>query len=88
MNLTPIGDRVVVLPARAQLRSAGGLILSTKVHNEQEQGIVLAVGPKITSGVYAGQRVVFPKGQHQKTTLDGQELLVLRDGDLMAVLEP
>lgn len=88
MNLAPIGDRVMVLPARAQAHSDGGIILSTKARNEQEQGIVVAVGPEASSGVYAGQRVVFGKGQHQKTTLDGQDLLVLRDGDLAAVLEP
>lgn len=87
MNMTPIGDRVLVLPARAQLRSAGGIVLASKQQNEPEQGVVIAAGPAVTSGVYAGQRVVYAQGRHQTARVDGQDLVVLRDEDLMAVVE-
>lgn len=87
MNFAPIKDRVIVLPAKAQARSAGGIILSAKETTEPEQGIVVAVGPDVSEGVYPGRRVVYEQGKHQQARIDGRDVLVLRDADLLAVVE-
>lgn len=87
MNVTPIGDRVLVLPARAATRSAGGILVSAKPQMEPEQGVVVAKGRDATSEVYVGQRVVYAKGKHQVARVDGHDLVVLHDTDLIAVVE-
>lgn len=93
MKLNPIHDRVLVRRVEADKVSTGGIILLDE--HTPDQGEVVAAGPGRVRGetlvpcsVQTGDRVLFARGRHQTTEVDGEELIVLRDEDLLAVVEP
>ena len=95
MKLRPLHDRVIVKRQEAETKSAGGIVIPDTAAEKPIKGEVVAVGSgKILEdgkvrpvGVKAGEKVLFGKYSGTEVKVDGQELLVMREEDLMAVIE-
>jgi chaperonin GroES len=95
MTLKPLHDRVVVRRIEADTTSRGGIIIPDKAAEKPNQGEVIAVGPGATLDngdvrppvVAVGDRVLFGKYTPTELTVDGEELLILRESDLLAIIE-
>ena len=96
MKFRPLHDRVVVRRIDAEQKTAGGIIIPDTAQEKPQQGEVLAVGPgaRDESGklvpldVQVGNTVLFGKWSGTEVKIDGQELLIMKESDLMGVLEP
>ncbi|WP_305823298.1 co-chaperone GroES [Massilia brevitalea] len=94
MNLRPLHDRVIVKRLDQETKTASGLIIPDAAAEKPDQGEILAVGNgKVQENgqvraleVKVGDRVLFGKYSGQAVKVDGQELLVMREEDIMAVL--
>ena len=94
MNLKPLYDRVVVKPIEAEQMSAGGIVIPDNAKEKPTKGEVLAVGAGKTfdngstrsSGVKVGDKVLFGKYAGTEVKVDGQEILVVKEDDILAVL--
>lgn len=87
--LKPIGDRVVVRRLPVEDVTKGGIIIPDTAKEKPQQGEVIAVGPgkkDYTMNVKKGDRVLFGKYAGQEFELNGDELLVMREDDILAVL--
>ena len=95
MKFRPLHDRVVVRRIDAETKSAGGIIIPDTAKEKPQQGEVIAVGPgardeqgQLTPlDVKAGDTVLFGKWSGTEVKIDGEELLILKESDLMGVLE-
>ena len=94
MNLRPLHDRVIVKRLDQETKTASGLIIPDAAAEKPDQGEILAVGNgKVQDNgtvraleVQVGDRVLFGKYSGQTVKVDGEELLVMREEDIMAVL--
>ncbi|AKJ70195.1 MAG: co-chaperone GroES [Burkholderiales bacterium] len=94
MNLRPLHDRVIVKRLDNETKTASGIVIPDAAAEKPDQGEILAVGPGkkddkgnlIALDVKVGDRVLFGKYAGQSVKIDGQELLVMREEDLMAVV--
>ena len=92
INLRPLDDRVVVEPLEAEERTAGGIVLPDTAKEKPQRGTVLAVGPGklLDSGergdlsVAIGDEVIFGKYSGTDIELDGREVKILRESDILA----
>jgi len=95
LNLKPLGDRLVVEPLEAEQTTISGLILPETAKEKPQKGSVLAVGPggrddqgqRITLDIQVGQVVLFTKYGGTEIKLDDKKLLILREGDILAIVE-
>jgi chaperonin GroES len=95
MKFRPLHDRVVVRRIDAEEKSVGGIIIPDTAKEKPQQGEVVAVGPggRDESGklvpldVKAGDLVLFGKWSGTEVKVDGEELLVMKESDIMGVLE-
>jgi chaperonin GroES len=95
MKLRPLNDRVLIKRADEDTKTAGGIIIPDTAQEKPMQGIVMGVGPgardekgeRVALTVQDGDRVLFGKWSGTEVTLDGQELLIMNESDIMAVLE-
>jgi chaperonin GroES len=95
MKIRPLHDRVVVRRMEEEKKSAGGIVIPDSAAEKPIQGEVIAVGNGkiLDSGelrpldVKSGDKVLFGKYSGTEVKLDGEELLVMREDDIMAVLE-
>ena len=95
MKLRPLHDRVIIKRLEAETKSAGGIVIPDTAAEKPIKGLVVAVGSgKILEdgkvrpvGVKAGEKVLFGKYSGTEVKVDGEELLVMREEDLMAVIE-
>ena len=95
MNLRPLHDRVIVKRLDQETKTASGLIIPDAAAEKPDQGEILAVGNgKVQDNgqvraleVKVGDRVLFGKYSGQAVKVNGEELLVMREEDIMAVLE-
>ena len=95
MNLRPLADRVIVKRLDAEEKTASGIVLPGNTAEKPDQGEVLAVGPGkkddkgalLAMSVKKGDRVLFGKYSGQTVKVDGDELLVMKEEDLFAVVE-
>ena len=95
MKFRPLHDRVVVKRVEEETKTKGGLIIPDTAKEKPMQGEVLAVGPGarndkgdlIPLGVEVGDRVLFGKWSGTEVKLDGDELLIMKESDIMGVLE-
>ena len=95
MKLRPLNDRIIVKRIEASRTTASGIVIPDSAGEKPDQGEVLAVGPgkRDDSGkqnapdVKVGDRVLFGKYAGQTVKVDGQELLVMREEDIMGVVE-
>jgi chaperonin GroES len=95
MNLKPLGDRLVVEPKEREQTTASGLILPETAAEKPQEGEVLAVGPgrrdddgeRIRMDVSVGDRVLYAKYGGTEIKIDGKKLLILKESDVLAILE-
>ncbi len=95
MKLRPLHDRVIVKRVDSETKTAGGIVIPDNAAEKPDQGEVLAVGPgkKNDKGVLSpmsvqvGDKVLFGKYSGQTVKVDGDELLVMKEDDLFAVVE-
>ncbi len=95
MKLRPLHDRVIVKRIDQETKTASGIVIPDSAAEKPDQGEVLAVGPgkKNDKGelnpmsVKVGDRVLFGKYSGQTVKIDGDELLVMKEDDLFAVVE-
>ena len=94
MQFRPLHDRVVVKRIEEEQKTKGGIIIPDTAKEKPMQGEILAVGPGarnekgdlIPLGVQVGDRVLFGKWSGTEVKLDGQELLIMKESDIMGVL--
>lgn len=95
ISIKPLGDRVVVEPAEQEETTASGLVLPDTAKEKPQQGFVLAVGPgqrdddgdRIVMDVKVGDKVLFAKYAGTELKLEGKKLLILRESDLLGIVE-
>ncbi|CAM5781934.1 co-chaperone GroES [Ottowia pentelensis] len=95
MKLRPLADRVIVKRLENETKTASGIVIPDNAAEKPDQGEVLAVGPgrmdedgdRIKMDVKVGDRVLFGKYSGQTVKVDGDELLVMKEDDLFAVVE-
>jgi chaperonin GroES len=95
MKFRPLHDRVVVRRIEAEEKTAGGIIIPDTAKEKPQEGEVIAVGPgaRDESGkvaaldVKAGDRVLFGKWSGTEVRIDGQDLLIMKESDIMGVIE-
>jgi len=95
MKFRPLHDRVVIRRLEAEEKSKGGIIIPDTVKEKPQEGEVVAVGPgtRDESGklipleLKAGERVLFGKWSGTEVKIDGQDLLIMKESDIMGVLE-
>jgi len=95
MKFRPLHDRVVVKRIDAEDKSSGGVIIPDTAKEKPSQGEVIAVGPGgrdengklIPIDIQVGDRVLFGKWSGTEVKIDGQELLIMKESDVMGVLD-
>jgi chaperonin GroES len=96
MKLRPLHDRVIVKRLEQETKTASGIVIPDNAAEKPDQGEVLAVGPGkrnektgdfVALNVKVGDRVLFGKYSGQTVKVDGDELLVMKEDDLFAVVE-
>ncbi|MGD9115777.1 MAG: co-chaperone GroES [Dehalococcoidia bacterium] len=92
LKLQPLGDRLVVKPMEGEEKTKGGIILPDTAKEKPQEGKVLAVGPgrlsedgkRIAMEVKVGDVVLYVKYGGTEIKVEGEELMVLREGDILA----
>jgi chaperonin GroES len=93
-SIKPIGDRVVVRPQAAEEKTSSGLFIPDTAKEKPQRGEVLFVGPgavqdgkKVDMTVKAGDSVLYGKYSGTEITLDGEEVLIMRENDILGVID-
>ena len=94
MTVKPLGDRVVIKNCEAEETTKSGLILTSAAKEKPQMAIVIAVGPggnvdgkEITMNVKAGEKVIYSKYAGTEVKVDGEELIIVRQSDILAIVE-
>ncbi len=95
MKFRPLHDRVVVRRVTAEEKTAGGIIIPDTAQEKPSQGEAIAVGPGgrdesgkiIPIDIKVGDRVLFGKWSGTEVKIDGQDLLIMKESDIMTVLD-
>ena len=89
INIKPLGERVVVEPAPAEEKTAGGIIIPDTAKEKPQQGTVVAVPEKIDDNpvtVKVGDRVLYGKYAGTEITIDDKDYLIMNQSDILAVI--
>jgi chaperonin GroES len=95
MKFRPLHDRVVVRRIESEEKTAGGIIIPDTAKEKPMEGEVLAVGPGarnekgevVALDVKSGDRILFGKWSGSEVRIDGQDLLIMKESDIMGVIE-
>ena len=94
MTVKPLGDRVVIKNVEAEETTKSGLILTSGAKEKPQMAEVLAVGPggmvdgkEVTMQVSVGQKVIYSKYAGTAVKIDGEEIIIVRQSDILAVVE-
>ena len=95
MKFRPLHDRVVVKRIEAEAKTAGGIIIPDTAKEKPSQGEILAIGPGgrdeagklIPIDLRVGDRVLFGKWSGSEVKIDGAEVLIMKESDIMGVIE-
>ena len=94
MTIKPLGDRVVIKNVEAEETTKSGIILTATAKEKPQMAEVLAVGPggmvdgkEVKMQVSVGQKVIYSKYAGTEVKLDGQEVIIVRQNDILAVVE-
>jgi chaperonin GroES len=95
MKLKPLGGRVIVEPIEQEEMTAGGIILPETAKEKPQEGKILAAGPgdrdedgkRIAMDVKVGDRVLYAKYSGTEVKMDGKKLLIMRESDILAIVE-
>ena len=94
-SFKPLGGRVLIEPLEQEEMTAGGIILPETAKEKPQEGKVLAIGPgerddqgnRIAMDVKVGDRVLFAKYSGTEVKMDGKKLLILRESDVLGIIE-
>jgi len=89
LNIKPLADRVVVEPAQAEQKTASGIIIPDTAKEKPQKGTVVATGPGTTDNpvtVKEGDVVLYGKYAGTEFTIDGQNYLIMRESDIIAII--
>ncbi len=94
MAFTPLHDRVLVRRVESDEKTAGGLIIPDSAKEKPAEGVVVAVGAgardddgdRIALDVKEGDKILFGKWSGTEITLDGEELLIMKESDIMGII--
>jgi chaperonin GroES len=94
MNVKPLADRILVKPLEAEEKTKGGIIIPDNAKEKPQKGEVVAVGPgkisdngqKIAMELKKGDKVLYGKYSGTEVTVDGQEYLIVKESDVLAVI--
>ena len=95
LKLKPLGGRVIVEPIEQEEMTAGGIILPETAKEKPQEGKILATGPgdrkedgeRIPMEVQVGDKVLYAKYSGTEVKMDGKKLLILRESDILAVID-
>ncbi|HEU4704784.1 MAG TPA: co-chaperone GroES [Sphingomicrobium sp.] len=95
MGFRPLHDRVLVRRVEAEEKTAGGIIIPDTAQEKPQEGEVISVGTGVRSedgkvtplDVKAGDRILFGKWSGTEVKIDGEELLIMKESDIMGVIE-
>ncbi len=95
MNIRPLHDRVIVEALDAEEKTAGGIIIPDTAQEKPSEGKVIAVGPGLRGDdgkvqkpdVKKGDRILYGKWSGTEVKVDGKDLLIMKESDIMGVLE-
>ena len=94
MKLVPLSDRVVLKQCEAEETTKSGIILTSSAQEKPQEAEVIAVGPggmvdgkEVTMQVKAGQKVIYSKYAGTEVKLDGEEYIIVKQNDILAVVE-
>jgi chaperonin GroES len=95
MKFRPLHDRVVVRRIEGEEKTKGGIIIPDTAKEKPQEGEVIAVGPGVRDeagklqplDVAAGDRILFGKWSGTEVKIDGEELLIMKEADIMGVVE-
>jgi chaperonin GroES len=95
MKFRPLHDRVVVRRVKSEEKSAGGIIIPDTAQEKPQEGEVIAAGPGardeagklVPLDVKVGDRILFGKWSGTEVKLDGEELLIMKESDIMGIVE-
>ncbi|RJX34679.1 MAG: co-chaperone GroES [Desulfarculus sp.] len=95
MKIKPLQDRVIVLRVEEENKTAGGIIIPDSAKEKPQQGKVIAVGPgkvldsgtKLSMTVKKGDKVLFGKYSGSEVKIDGDEMLIMREDDILGIIE-
>ena len=95
MRFRPLGDRVVVRRVKEEQKTAGGIIIPETAQEKPQEGEVISVGPgaldddgkRVTPEVKPGDIVLFGKWSGTEVKIDGEELLIMKESDIMGIVE-
>jgi chaperonin GroES len=95
MKFRPLGDRVVVRRVKEDQKTPGGIIIPDSAQEKPQEGEIVSVGPgalddngkRVPSEVKAGDFVLFGKWSGTEVKIDGEELLIMKESDVMGVIE-
>jgi chaperonin GroES len=95
LKLKPLGGRVIVEPTEQEEKTAGGIILPETAKEKPQEGKVIAAGPgdrnedgeRIAMEVQVGDKVLYAKYSGTEIKLDGKKVLILRESDILAIIE-
>lgn len=94
-NLRPLGDRLVVKPIEQEETTASGLVLPETAKEKPQQGSVLSIGPgrrdddgkRIEMDVAVGDTILYAKYAGTEIKIEGEKLLILKESDVLAIME-
>ena len=94
MKLVPFSDRVVLKQLKAEEKTKSGIILASAAQEKPQEAEVIAVGPggvvdgkEVTMQVKEGQKVIYSKYAGTEVKLDGEEYIIVKQNDILAVVE-
>ena len=94
MKLVPLGDRVVLKQLEAEEKTKSGIVLPGQAQEKPQQAEVIAVGPggvvegkEVKMEVAVGNKVIYSKYAGTEVKLDGEEYIIVRQNDILAVVE-
>lgn len=95
MKFRPLGDRVVVRRVQEEQKTSGGIIIPETAQEKPQEGEIIAVGPgalddngkRVAPEVKVGDFVLFGKWSGTEVKIDGQELLIMKESDIMGIVE-
>ena len=95
MAFRPLGDRVVIRRVEEEARSRGGILIPDSAKEKPQEGEVIAVGPgardeegaRIAMNVRPGDDILFGKWSGSEIKLDGQDLLIMKESDILGILD-
>jgi chaperonin GroES len=93
-KIKPLSDRVLIQPAPAEQKTESGIIIPDSAKEKPQEGTVVAAGPgkvengnKIEMSVAEGDKVLYGKYSGTEITLDGEEYLIMRESDILGIVD-